>query len=99
MTLSSRQFELHLAEALGAMPPGTTADLTDCIVAYWNGKSVAYAFLCGDGSGKVDEDFDLDDYVWAEWHPSFAEWLAKPTFSVRTEVRDWVARKSGHFHQ
>jgi hypothetical protein len=42
--------------------------------------------LCEDGSGQVDEEFDLDDNAWEEWRPSFKRWLDQPKFSMRTEV-------------
>jgi hypothetical protein len=65
--------------------------LSDCLAAYWNGRTVTYAFLCERGSGAVGEEFNLDDYVWDEWQPTLKAWLAKPIFTFRPEVFQWLA--------
>lgn len=78
---------------LEAAPLGMTAELTDCIVAYWNGSDVAYAFLCENGTDRVDEEFDLD-YPWQEWAPEFSAWLNKPRFGSRPEVPHWAERRA-----
>ncbi|CDY79505.1 hypothetical protein BGLT_02286 [Caballeronia glathei] len=62
------------------------------MTAYWNGSQIVFAFLCEHGTGRIDEEFDLDDYVWEEWEPVFAAWLVSPRFSPRTELLQW-ARK------
>ncbi|CAB3808024.1 hypothetical protein LMG28614_06725 [Paraburkholderia ultramafica] len=78
------------------LPHGTSADLNDCIVAYWNGKAVVFAFLCEPGNDAVDEEFDLDDYVWEEWQPDFERWLKGPVFSVRPEILQWLKEAPPH---
>ncbi|MPW20032.1 hypothetical protein GCT13_24855 [Paraburkholderia sp. CNPSo 3157] len=89
--MTRQRFEQQLAALLQRWPVGTTADLSDCIVAYWNGHQITYAFLCDNESGQVDEEFDVDDYVWDECRPVFEEWLAEPTFTLRDEVKRWLA--------
>ncbi|MCO4880996.1 hypothetical protein VOI32_32990 [Paraburkholderia caribensis] len=86
-----QRFEQQLATLLRSRPVGTTADLSDCIVAYWNGHQIIYAFLCDNQSCQVDEEFDLDDYVWDEWRPVLEEWPVAPTFTLREEVKRWLA--------
>ncbi|MFP3606705.1 hypothetical protein [Paraburkholderia sp. SIMBA_053] len=85
------QFERELSPLLRERPPGTVALLADCLAAYWNGHATVFAFLCEHGSGAVDEEFDLDDYVWEEWQPALEAWLADPMFSTRPEVVRWLA--------
>ena len=76
-------FEQELTALLRGQPVGTTADLCDCMVAYWNGTSLVYAYL---GAGKVEDELDVDDSVWEEWRPNLERWHATPIFSVRDEV-------------
>ncbi|WP_227747250.1 hypothetical protein [Paraburkholderia franconis] len=89
--MTRQRFEQQHATLLRSRPVGTTADLSDCIAAHWNGHQITYAFLCDNECGQVDEEFDLDDYVWDEWRPMFEEWLAEPTFALRHEVKRWLA--------
>jgi hypothetical protein len=71
-------------------PRGMTADLSDFAVAFWNGHQVVYGFLRDDGSGLLDEEFDLADYVWEEWALTLTAWCSMPTFTARAEVLDWA---------
>ncbi|KAA1013064.1 hypothetical protein FVF58_09755 [Paraburkholderia panacisoli] len=88
--MNQKDFEQHVSMLLRDFPPGTTADLDDGIVAYWNGNAVVYAFLCEDGSGLVVEEFDLNDFVWSEFDAQFTKWSAAPKFSARAEVAGWL---------
>jgi hypothetical protein len=72
------------------LPIGTTADLSDFAVAWWNGRDVTYAFLRDDESGLIGEEFDLDDYQWGEWRETFSKWADSPKFSQRAEVKGWL---------
>lgn len=83
-------FVRQVGMLLRDVPCATTADLTDGIVAYWNGYAVVFAFLCDSGRGAVDEEFDLDDYVWEDWRAEFEQWSREPVFSVRPEVLQWL---------
>jgi len=84
--MTREQFERELPALLRERPRGTVSLLTDCLAAYWNRHGTAFAFLCERGSGAVDEEFDLDDYVWKEWQPALEAWLADPVFSARPEA-------------
>jgi hypothetical protein len=48
--------ELHqrLTEQLQTMPLGTSADITDFAIAYWDGHKVVYAFLRAADCGLTD---------------------------------------------
>jgi hypothetical protein len=35
---------------------------------------VIFTFLCDRGTGVVEEEFDIDDYIWEDWQPTFASW-------------------------
>lgn len=88
--MTQDDFVRHVSMLLRDVPRGTTADLTDCMVAYWNGYAVVFAFLCERGSGAIDEEFDLDDYEWQEWQSDFERWIESPVFSARPEVLQWL---------
>jgi hypothetical protein len=88
--LSLKSFESHLAMLLRDQPRGMTAELSDFAVAYWNGHEVVYCFLRDDGCGRIEEEFQLADYVWEEWMVAFTAWCANPTFTNRAEVLDWI---------
>jgi hypothetical protein len=69
--------------------------LSNFAVVYWNGHQVVYCFLREDG-GEIDEEFDLDGYVWEVWQEQFSAWAADPVFSVRPEVREWLKDAPPH---
>ncbi|MFM0572599.1 hypothetical protein PQQ88_30275 [Paraburkholderia caledonica] len=94
--MTRHDFVHQLAMMLRDLPQGTVADLSDCMVAYWNGYSVVFAFLCERGTGAVDEEFDMDDYVWEDWRPAFESWLAEPIFTSRPEVKQWLMDAPPH---
>ena len=86
MAITVEQFEARLIGLLRERPSGAAAELAECIVAYWDGSRIVYAFLCEHGSGRIEEEFDLAEYEWDEWEPEFALWLADPRFSDRAEL-------------
>jgi hypothetical protein len=46
--------------------------------------------LRDDGSGTLDEEFDLEDYGWEGWRNDFNAWIAHAKFTVRPEVTQWL---------
>ncbi|MEA3087674.1 MAG: hypothetical protein QOC89_5371 [Paraburkholderia sp.] len=94
--MKRQDFVRQLAMMLRDLPVGTTADLNDCMVAYWNGYSVVFAFLGERGTGVVEEEFDIDDYVWDDWRPTFENWVSQPVFSSRPEVKQWLIDAPPH---
>jgi hypothetical protein len=85
-TLTLDQFKSQLSKLLRDIPRGTTADLTEFAVAYWDGQQVNYAFPDNNGSGHLEEQFDLGEYEWEHWHDELAAWIAQPVFSARPEM-------------
>lgn len=88
--LTFEAFHAQLRMVLRDLPPGIAAELSADMVAYWNGRQVVYAFLREDGGGQIDDEFEPEDYEWAEFRPVFAAWLASPKFAPRSEVLDWM---------
>lgn len=92
-SLTLDQFKTQLASMLRDIPYGTSADLSGYAIAYWDGSKVVYAFLSTDGSGTIEDEFELSDYEWKHWHEDFVTWINEPLFSVRPELnkRSWTA--------
>jgi len=88
--LGLEAFESRLGMLLRDLPPGAAAELSDFAAAYWNGHELVYCFLRDDGSGQIDEEFDVADYDWSEWESEFSAWCKNPVFSARPEVLDWL---------
>ncbi|MDP9648710.1 hypothetical protein [Paraburkholderia caledonica] len=84
--------ELHqrLTEQLQQMPLGTSADLTDFAIAYWDGHKVVYVFLRDEGCGRVEEEFDFTEQEFEQWADALAAWEKEPKFSVRPEILEWL---------
>ena len=93
MTMSREQFEYQLAVLLRHHGAGTTADLTDELVAYWNGSGLSFALLRETPTGSIHEEFCMDDAHWGGWRSWLEAWIDSPMFSVRPEIRDWVSKK------
>jgi len=59
--LNHDAIDAQLASLLRDQPPGTTANLTNFAVAYWDGQRVVYVFLDEHDDAKLDEEFDRTD--------------------------------------
>jgi hypothetical protein len=79
-------FKAHVGMLLRDLPRGTTADLTDVAVAYWNGTRLVGAYLRD--HGRIDEDFEFDENAWGAWRDEFLKWLDAPCFSERRDLKD-----------
>jgi hypothetical protein len=90
MEMNHGAVDAQLAALLRDQPRGTTANLTDFAVAYWDGRRVVYVFLHEDGYVEFDEEFDLTDYLLDQWGATFAAWFAEPHYSVRPELLKWL---------
>ncbi|WP_250523480.1 MULTISPECIES: hypothetical protein [unclassified Caballeronia] len=72
-----------------ACSPGTTADIAEYCVLYWDGDELAGAHLSADQPATVDEPFDLDG-VLPEIADAVDDWLKSPVFTFRPSVLDWL---------
>lgn len=70
-------------------PPGTTADIAEYCVLYWDGDELAGAHLSADQPGTVDEPFDADD-VLPEIAEAVDDWLRSPVFTFRPSLLEWL---------
>jgi hypothetical protein len=91
MAMTREEFEAKLGVVLRDHGIGTTADLTDELVAYWTGQRVGYVLINESPSGSSYEEFVMDDVQWNIWRSWLEAWIDSSMFSVRPEVRDWLA--------
>lgn len=89
MTLE--EFEDSIAAIMRVHGVGMTADLTDELVVYWTGDRLAYVLIMEAPTGNSYAIFNMDNTHWMRWQSWLEAWVEAPTFSVRPEVRDWVA--------
>jgi hypothetical protein len=92
-TTTRKDFEEKVGEVLRVHGAGITADLSDELVAYWNGHHIAYVLIHEDANASNYEEFVIDDRQWNLWRPWLEAWLDAPTFSVRPEVRHWLSEE------
>jgi len=81
MELNHESVDARLADLLNNRPSGTTADLTDFAVAFWDGARVRYVFLDEDKTEDLDDEFELNDYELDQWHDEISAWFADPRFT------------------
>jgi hypothetical protein len=70
-------------------PLGTTADVTDYCVLYWDGDQLAGAYLSADDPGEPDEPFDIEE-VLPEIPENIEDWFKAPTFTFRPTIVEWL---------
>ncbi|MFM0047341.1 hypothetical protein [Paraburkholderia sediminicola] len=75
-------FLTQLRMFLRDLPKGTTAELTEFAVAYWDGHRVVGLYLREDGSNRLDEDFELDESAWENWRDELTGWLPRSFVSA-----------------
>ncbi|CAD6510532.1 hypothetical protein ACFQ3P_01825 [Paraburkholderia sabiae] len=80
-------FDSRLSQMLRAMPATTIAELTDGMIAWWNGARVVYAWVGDEALEKAHHtarELDLAD-DWGQFHDWLAAWIDEPRFSMRLE--------------
>lgn len=93
---SYKSFMAQLRMLLRDLPQGTSADLTDHSVAYWNGNRIVGLYLCADKPGGLDEEFEVDEYFCDQIAENIADWTTRPVFSFRPELLDWLKESPPH---
>jgi hypothetical protein len=86
--MDSIAFQAQLALMLRDRPRGTTADLNDHTVAYWNGHEVVGVRLDDEAGRRVSEEFVFGEAESRRLHETHIEWMVAPRYSVREEVID-----------
>jgi len=78
----------ELATLLRRLPLGTTADINERTVAFWDGQEVRGFRLRPDG--RLDADFVFDERLFNQLHSDIVAWMAAPRYSMRPELVDWL---------
>lgn len=69
------ELDKRLTALLKALPAGTVADLTEDMVAWWDGKSTVYGSL-----ESAESEIKLSEN-WAHFRDWLRPWLQHPQFS------------------
>ncbi|WP_321935185.1 hypothetical protein [Paraburkholderia sp. J8-2] len=77
-------------------PRWSAAHLSRFVIAWWNGRSVEFAYLREDDEARIEEEFDPRDLDWSEWAEVFGSWLARPTFDRFEELERWIKESPPH---
>jgi hypothetical protein len=80
----------ELATLLRRLPVGTTADINECTVAFWDGQEVRGFRLRPEGGGRLDAEFAFDERSFHRLHSDIVAWMAAPCYSMRPELVDWL---------
>jgi hypothetical protein len=77
-------------------PLGTAARLTQHIIAWWDGRSVVFAYLREENESLIEEEFDPLELSWSEWSAEFVSWLARRVFERFDEIERWILESPPH---
>ena len=83
------RMKAKLSSLLRDRPRGTTADIADHTVVYWDGQRPVGAHLCADHPG-FDGQFDLDDHFHGDAYEHLANWFVEPHYSLRPDLAAWL---------
>ncbi|WP_438396936.1 hypothetical protein [Caballeronia sp. DA-9] len=70
-------------------PLGTTADITQHTVIFWDSQEVVGAHLIADHPG-FEGRFELDDHFLGDAHEHLTHWFENPEFSLRPDLVAWL---------
>ena len=86
------KFRRHLAALLRVYPLGTTADLLDDSVAFWDGHRVQGLYLSAGERGVDDpiEEFELTDEFLNQVPNAIADWIVTRKYSFRPSLLEWL---------
>jgi hypothetical protein len=68
---------------------GTTADITDDCVLYWDAGQLNGAHLSAEKPGAVVDPFRLED-VLPDIREAVSHWLIHPRFTFRPSLLEWL---------
>jgi hypothetical protein len=97
MVMDLEGIKAGFAALLRDRPRGTTADVTEHTVVYWDGEQVMGVHLCADHPG-FDQRFELDHHFCGDAHEHMVSWFAHPRFTVRSDLVAWLDRWSSDSH-
>jgi len=87
MDMDCIAFRAQLGLMTRGRPHGTTADLDDRTLAYWNGHGVMGVRVCYDDDGAVlFEEFQFGEHECLRLHQTLVEWMAAPRYTIRVEI-------------
>lgn len=89
MTMTLSDVKDQLASMLRDQPRGTTANVTEHTVIYWDGNTAVGVHLVADHPG-FNGRFELDDHFLGDAHEHLTDWFEDPKFSPRPDLVAWL---------
>jgi len=90
MTNTNDSVRANIGMLLRDHPAGTTADLLDYTVAYWDGHEIMGMHLSADAPGQLDEDFEFSDEFLAHISEAIDDWIKQPRYTFRPQLLEWL---------
>lgn len=79
----------NISMLLRDRPPGTTADISDDTVLYWDAGKLQGASLSADEPGVVALPLELEEAL-PGLEGALANWLVRPKFTFRPSLLEWL---------
>jgi hypothetical protein len=94
--LTPQAFLVRLSALLREQSPGTAALIDEFCIAWFDGANPVLAYVREDDARQIDEEFDLADCEWADWHVRAQTWLDNPVYTdrYRAQLLPWI-KKAG----
>ncbi|MEA3094707.1 MAG: hypothetical protein QOJ04_6049 [Caballeronia sp.] len=89
MDMDLERVRAEFAALLSDKPRGTTADITDHAVVYWDGERPMGVHLWADHPG-FDDRFELDHHFCGDVHEHLTDWFAHPRYSSHPNLVAWL---------
>jgi hypothetical protein len=89
--MTREEFEETVGLVLRDHRMSTTAELTDELVAYWDGHALAYVTCKQGTSGAAYHDFVMNDDRWNSLRSRLEAWIDAPRFGFRPEAHHWLS--------
>ena len=89
MNMDLGRLKDELSAKLKERPRGTTADITEHTVIFWNGREAVGVHLIADRPG-FEKIFDLDHHFLGDAHEHLTHWFEAPKFSERPDLVAWL---------
>jgi hypothetical protein len=87
-------FQSELGLLLRARSVGTTADVAQDTVLYWNGHKVMGLHLNDKSPDGTDATFEIDEHAFNRLHAQIVAWMQTPRYTTRLDLQQEIGRSS-----
>jgi hypothetical protein len=87
-------FQSQLGFLLGNSPVGTTADIAQDALLYWDGRKVMGLRSNDQSVCGSDATFEVDEHTCNRLHAQIVAWMQAPHYAFRPELEQEISRSS-----